>query len=93
MRICILDGRKIKDRDMLHDTLALSLKLPDWYGRNLDALLDCLTELQEETYVRMLWEEDLAIHLKGYEKALKKVLQRASEENPKVRWAVEQKRA
>ena len=36
MRICILDGETILDKDMLHDTLAAALDFPDWYGRNLD---------------------------------------------------------
>lgn len=28
----------------LHTALARSLHFPDWYGNNLDALFDCLTE-------------------------------------------------
>ena len=52
MRICILDGETILDKDMLHDTLAAALDFPDWYGRNLDALYDCLTDLAEEKEIR-----------------------------------------
>ena len=33
----------------MHDILALELNLPQWYGRNLDALHDCLTDLREES--------------------------------------------
>ena len=40
MRICILDGERILDKDMLHDTLARTMDFPDWYGRYLDALYD-----------------------------------------------------
>lgn len=33
----------------LHDTLARELEFPAWYGRNLDALYDCLTEICTDT--------------------------------------------
>ncbi len=45
----ILDGAKIRDREGLHDLLSDRLNLPEWYGRNLDALYDCLTDLTEVT--------------------------------------------
>ena len=32
----------------LHRELAKALNFPDWYGMNLDALYDCLTETQGE---------------------------------------------
>ena len=38
-----LDGLKIRQSG--HDYLAEKLNLPDWYGRNLDALYDCLCEM------------------------------------------------
>lgn len=72
MRICILDGEMIKDREMLHDTLADTLDLPDWYGRNLDALYDCLTDIREETEIRIQNEDVLTDHLGNYAAALKK---------------------
>ena len=34
-------------REQLHDYLQEMLPLPAYYGRNLDALYDCLTELPE----------------------------------------------
>ena len=37
-----LDGNLIKQRG--HDYLAEALNLPDYYGKNLDALYDCLTK-------------------------------------------------
>ena len=39
-----LDGSLMIDRDALHDYLKLRLDLPDYYGKNLDALYDILTE-------------------------------------------------
>jgi RNAse (barnase) inhibitor barstar len=42
----ILDGKLIKKDG--HDYLMQALDLPDYYGRNLDALYDCLTEMECE---------------------------------------------
>jgi RNAse (barnase) inhibitor barstar len=40
-----LDARSFADQELLHDELAFKLGLPGWYGRNLDALLDCLSSI------------------------------------------------
>ncbi len=41
-----LDGELIKKDG--HDYLAEALNFPDYYGKNLDALYDCLTEIDCE---------------------------------------------
>ena len=41
----VLDGSSVGSREVLHRTLAAGLRLPDWYGGNLDALHDCLTDI------------------------------------------------
>jgi ribonuclease inhibitor len=38
-----IDGSKITTHEDLHKVLAEALELPEHYGRNLDALWDCLT--------------------------------------------------
>ena len=40
MNLVILDGEKITSKEQLHRHLARSLDLPEWYGKNLDALYD-----------------------------------------------------
>ena len=39
-----LDGRRMQDRAGMHDHLTARLRLPAYYGRNLDALHDVLSE-------------------------------------------------
>ena len=40
----VLDGKRMTDRAGVHDELKRKLALPDYYGGNLDALNDCLSE-------------------------------------------------
>ena len=47
MRRIELDGRQMDTRDQLHRYLQQQLALPDYYGRNLDALQDCLGEMAQ----------------------------------------------
>ena len=50
----ILDSRTVDSRETLHQRLSELLHLPAWYGRNLDALHDCLTELREPVALRVI---------------------------------------
>lgn len=89
MLICTLDGNNITDREILHDVLSDSLRFPDWYGRNLDALYDCLTDIREETEIQILHEGTLEEHLGHYATALKKVIREARQENPLIHFTEE----
>lgn len=80
MKITI-DGNEITTRDELHSFLAEKLSFPDTYGRNLDALFDCLTDIHTETEIEIINDKELAENLGNYAKALEKVLSQASKEN------------
>ena len=44
----------------LHRKIALVLSFPDWYGYNLDALYDCLTEIGAPTHLILCnWDDSL----------------------------------
>lgn len=47
----LLDGNRMRTRDALHTHLAQRLRLPEYYGRNLDALSDCLNEMTDTAIV------------------------------------------
>ena len=47
IRVYSLDGAELLTLDALHDQLAARFALAPYYGRNLDALWDLLTERRE----------------------------------------------
>ena len=49
MRKITLDIERMRSLPMLHKYLHTALDLPEYYGANLDALYDCLTEIAEPT--------------------------------------------
>ena len=54
-----LNGNDITNREQLHDALSEALELPEWYGRSLDALYDCLTDLSVPTTIHVEnWPEE-----------------------------------
>jgi hypothetical protein len=42
-----LDGRKLTDMSAFHRECALAFGLPDFYGRNISALIDCLSGVRD----------------------------------------------
>ena len=88
MRFCVLDGKKITDKEILHDILKNELDLPDWYGRNLDALYDCLTEAAEDMEIVIKNKEVLECCLGRYAAGLWKVLRAAEQENQSLKVTV-----
>lgn len=49
MKEITIDCAGVGCAKQLHRLLAEKLEFPEWYGANLDALCDCLTELREDT--------------------------------------------
>lgn len=47
MKEIILQGYMLVEPEKAHTYLAEELDFPDYYGRNLDALYDCLTDLRD----------------------------------------------
>lgn len=51
MKIIILDAARFTGKLSAHEYIAKALSFPAYYGKNLDALDDCLTELSRDTAV------------------------------------------
>lgn len=72
----VLDGAKLKYRSRVHRALARHLEFPTWYGRNLDALYDCLTDLHEDTELVLVNWTAPGLQL------MRRVMEDAAAENP-----------
>ena len=46
MKQIVLDGNILADAAKVHNYLMEMLEFPEYYGKNLDALHDCLTDLE-----------------------------------------------
>ena len=77
----VLDGSRVPDREGLHNLLAERLRLPDYYGRNLDALYDCLTAMREVT-VLLRSADAMTASLGDYGEKVLRVFRDAAAENP-----------
>ena len=80
MKTYQIDCTALTDRDAVHDVLAQELCLPVYYGRNLDALYDCLTEFPA-CRILLLHTESLS-PLGAYGSALLATLRDAAQDNP-----------
>lgn len=82
MKFAIIDGYAVTSMEDVHRTLADQLSFPEWYGGNLDALYDCLTELHEDAEVSIVHPEALLETLGPAYSRLCRVLRDSAEENP-----------
>lgn len=80
----ILDGSTIRDISEVHDRFAQALHFPDYYGRNLDALHDCLTDPHEPVYVIVFHRDALVEKLGRRGEALMELLRMTEKETPSV---------
>lgn len=85
MRTIILDGARLNERAAAMDILTLTLDLPQKWGRNLDALHDCLTEVGQPTRMELM--DCAALEGTGFGQRLLKVLEDAAWENPYIELA------
>lgn len=81
MRIIKIDGREMKTPEDAHSYLAKVLSLPHYYGKNLDALHDCLTDINEPTNIIVVHCGELELTLGFYGTSLLKVLEFSSKES------------
>ena len=77
-----IDCAAIGSREDLHRTFSEALSFPAWYGSNLDALHDCLTEISGK--VRLLDWETAENRLGSYGKKAKKAIAAAALHNTKL---------
>ena len=80
-----LNANWMTTRELAHAHLKERLRLPDWYGNNLDALHDCLGGIGEPTRILLRHPAKLERNLGEYGTKLIRVLEQSVEENPNLR--------
>lgn len=70
----------LDDAKDLHRRIAACLSFPDWYGNNLDALYDILTEIGTPTHLILTgWDDSLS-----FAQGFRSVFEEAELENPDI---------
>jgi len=85
MQVQVLYGDAIASPQQLHQLLAQRLRLPDYYGANLDALWDCLSERSQPLELILYHEEALLQRLPDYAPRLLRLFDDAQRELPGFR--------
>ena len=88
MKNVILDGSLVETAAGLHLQLSELLDLPEYYGRNLDALADCLSEIHQPTCLVVEHPQALEEQLGDYAARFLRVLDQAARENPRFTYEV-----
>lgn len=84
MRRVTLSGNKMKNKKELHAYIARKLDFPSYYGKNLDALYDCLTDISEPLLLSVTYTERLIDANGEYGNAFLQTLKDAAEENKSI---------
>ena len=85
MKIVTIDCAGIQTSAAFHSALAQDMNFPEYYGKNLDALFDCLTEHREDLELVLNNYHQLAYHLKDYSEKALYVFHQACLENPHLK--------
>ena len=75
MKKITLDFENISGKEEMHRYLAEKFEFPDYYGKNLDALFECLTDIAEPTAV------NIVNAINDYDEQIINVITSAEEEN------------
>lgn len=89
MKTIKLHMKHMKTPENMHKYLAKEFNFPAYYGANLDALYDCLTDIQHETHVEMPHEitcEETG--LGGYGELVCKVFEQAAQQDDHLQFTV-----
>lgn len=87
MRTILLDLKAAETIEEMQNILKETLGFPDYYGGNLDACYDMLTEITEDHYIEVSSPDKK--ELKRYFEKLCRVFVDAQEENPHLAVSVQ----
>ena len=86
MQKIILDAQYLIEKETAHTYLQDKLGLPEYYGKNLDALYDCLSDLVGvEIYIDTSFVDGLQKENSTYYHKMMRVFQAATRENTELK--------
>ena len=85
-----IDGRNVDSVADIHTLFSHALGFPKAYGRNMDALYDCLTDVSEDVTVRIDHRPELFEAIGRYERILIRVLRDAAKVNDRIHLDIEE---
>ena len=88
--LVVIDGRKIKDKVSLHAYIKEQCKFPEYYGNNLDALYDVLTDREEPLEIKLEHADELKEILCGYGEAFIETLEDAAAASKNFKFEIKQ---
>ncbi|MBQ3028406.1 MAG: barstar family protein [Lachnospiraceae bacterium] len=83
-----LSGNRMPTKEAMHTYLARKLKFPSYYGKNLDALHDCLCEISHPLHITVTFTNRLTEALGDYGETFLEVLKDSTEENKNITLSV-----
>ena len=90
MKTVILDGKQMKTVADAHLYIAEKMDFPSYYGKNLDALEDCLGEFGASCTVIIINASDIYLSLDGYAHRLLEVFRDVSAQNNAFKLIIQQ---
>ena len=84
MSVEVINCKRVKDRDDLYAKLAEKLEFPDYFGKNLDALFDVLTDpsvTDGKTILAFVFSDKLENSLGDYAERVIRTLEDADYES------------
>ena len=89
MKTLFIDGEKIKDIGELYDLFSKELDFPKYFGRNLDALYDCLHDVYYECGLIIVNRDQLETALERKAKVFFSVLSMITDEKKNIHLIIE----
>ena len=80
MEIIILDGSRMTSRDRAYEYINKTMRFPEYAGKNLDALHDCLCELNGDVIIIIHNSEAMIKNLEKYAEKMLNVFRVSAEE-------------
>ena len=77
-----LDHRLMTDKNTAHEHIRQRFGFPEYYGRNLDALYDLLTDISADTVIITCCADQICEQLGDYGVRLLETIHQAVQENP-----------